>query len=40
MDRNNIQLITPCNLEDDLHRLSEVDWIAEAIVERIDIKRG
>ncbi len=26
------------NLEDDLHRIREVDWIAEAIVERLDAK--
>ncbi len=40
MDKKNIDLITPLNLRDDLHRLSEVDWIAEAIVERIDVKRS
>ncbi len=40
MSRDNIKRITPLNLRDDLHRLSEVDWIAEAIVERIDINRS
>jgi len=40
MDPGNIQRITPLNLRDDLPRLAEVDWIAEAIVERIDIKRA
>ncbi len=40
MDPDNIKLITPLNLRDDMHRLSEVNWIAEAIVERIDIKRA
>jgi len=40
MSRDNIKLITPLNLRDDLSRLGEVDWIAEAIVERIDIKRA
>jgi len=27
------------NLEDDLPRLKEVDWVVEAVVERLDIKR-
>ncbi|MDG1573458.1 3-hydroxyacyl-CoA dehydrogenase/enoyl-CoA hydratase family protein [Robiginitalea sp. M366] len=27
------------NLEDDLHRVSEVDWIIEVVVERLDIKK-
>ncbi len=33
------RLITPGNVEDDLGRLSEVDWIVEAITERLDVKR-
>ncbi|MDG2385701.1 MAG: 3-hydroxyacyl-CoA dehydrogenase NAD-binding domain-containing protein [Pirellulaceae bacterium] len=33
-----IEQIEIGNLEDDLHRISEVDWIAEAIVERLDAK--
>ncbi len=40
MSRDNIIRIRPLNLRDDLHRLSEADWIAEAIVERIDVKRA
>ncbi|WP_028596312.1 3-hydroxyacyl-CoA dehydrogenase/enoyl-CoA hydratase family protein [Paenibacillus assamensis] len=32
-------LITPGNLDDDLHKLSKVDWIIEVIVERLDVKR-
>ena len=32
--------ITTGNLEDDLHRLSECDWIIEVIVENLAIKRG
>ncbi|SFI73130.1 3-hydroxyacyl-CoA dehydrogenase [Paenibacillus sp. UNC496MF] len=32
--------IAPGNLEDDLARLGEVDWIVEAVVERLDIKRS
>ncbi len=31
--------ITTGNLEDDLHRISEVDWIIEVVVERLDIKK-
>jgi 3-hydroxyacyl-CoA dehydrogenase len=32
-------LITPGNLEDDLHQLGECDWVIEAIVENLDAKR-
>jgi len=32
-------LVSVGNLEDDLGRLADVDWIVEAIVERLDIKR-
>ncbi len=32
-------LITTGNFEDDLARVSKVDWIVEAVVENIDIKR-
>jgi len=28
------------NIEDDMRRLSDVDWIAEAVVERLDIKKA
>ena len=31
--------ITTGNLEDDLHKVSEVDWIIEVVVERLDIKQ-
>src|SRR6202043_1720982 len=34
------RLVTIGNFDDDLKRLSEVDWIVEAIVENLDIKRG
>lgn len=37
--KENIDLIEPGNLEDDLGRLSEVDWIIEVVVENLDIKR-
>jgi 3-hydroxyacyl-CoA dehydrogenase len=32
--------ITIGNIEDDLDKLADVDWIAEAVVERLDIKRS
>ncbi|KKB34220.1 3-hydroxyacyl-CoA dehydrogenase/enoyl-CoA hydratase family protein [Bacillus thermotolerans] len=35
----NIQLIIAGNLEDDLEKLKDVDWIIEVVVERIDVKR-
>jgi len=31
--------ITTGNLEDDIHKVSEVDWIMEVVVERLDIKK-
>ena len=34
-----IKRISIGNIEDDLHRISDADWIAEAVVERLDIKR-
>lgn len=34
-----LALITPGNIEDDLHKLGAVDWIAEAVVERLEVKR-
>jgi 3-hydroxyacyl-CoA dehydrogenase len=39
MDRADASLITPGNLEDHLHLLAEADWIAEAVVERLEVKR-
>ncbi len=35
----NARLITVGNLEDDLERLKDVDWIIEVVVERLDIKK-
>jgi len=40
MDKHNASLIQIGNVEDDLDLLSDVDWIAEAIVERLDVKRS
>src|SRR5271156_444376 len=34
------RLVTVGNFDDDLKRLAEVDWIIEAIVENLDIKRA
>src|SRR5690606_29093213 len=31
--------IAPGNLEDDLGRLADCDWIVEAVVERLDVKQ-
>lgn len=38
MHPKNARLVTPGNLEDDLHLLAEVDWIVEAIVENPAVK--
>lgn len=38
--KDNLSLIEAGNLEDDLERLSEVDWIIEVVVERLDIKKS
>ena len=34
------KLVTAGNIEDDLGKLADVDWIVEAVVERLDIKRS
>lgn len=36
----NAQLITAGNLEDDLDKLKEVDWIIEVVVENLDVKKN
>ncbi|PKM36388.1 MAG: 3-hydroxyacyl-CoA dehydrogenase [Gammaproteobacteria bacterium HGW-Gammaproteobacteria-10] len=40
MHPNNVRLISPGNIEDDLGRLAEADWIVEAVLEDPDIKRN
>jgi len=40
LHRENLKKITIGNIEDDLHRLEDADWIAEAVVERLDIKKN
>ena len=37
--KDSISKIRTGNLEDDLHRISEVDWIIEVIVEKLEIKK-
>ena len=39
MHKRNARLVTAGNTEDDLGRLAEADWIIEAVIENIDIKR-
>lgn len=38
--KSNISLIEAGNLEDDLDKLSEVDWIIEVVVENLEIKKS
>jgi 3-hydroxyacyl-CoA dehydrogenase len=40
MDASLARLITVGNFDDDLKRLGEVDWIIEAVVENLDLKRA
>jgi 3-hydroxyacyl-CoA dehydrogenase len=40
MSKSAAKLITPGNIEDDLNKLVDVDWIIEAVAERPDIKQG
>ena len=39
MTRRAARLVTPGNIEDDLDRLAECDWIIEAVVERLEVKQ-
>ncbi len=39
MSPSNAKLITPGNLEDDLDKLKNCDWIIEAIIEKLEAKR-
>jgi 3-hydroxyacyl-CoA dehydrogenase len=40
MDPSLVRLVTVGNFEDDLKKLAEVDWVIEAVVENLDIKRA
>jgi 3-hydroxyacyl-CoA dehydrogenase len=39
MQRKNSRLITPGNIDDDLHKLIDCDWVIEVIIENLDIKK-
>ena len=34
----NIELITPCSYDDHIDKISEVDWVLEAVAEKLEIK--
>jgi 3-hydroxyacyl-CoA dehydrogenase len=40
MDSSLARLVTVGNFDDDLKKLAEVDWIIEAVVENLDLKRA
>jgi 3-hydroxyacyl-CoA dehydrogenase len=40
MHQRNAALIEPANIDDDIGLIADCDWIVEAIVERVDAKRG
>src|SRR6185369_1572275 len=40
MSKAAAKLITPGNLEDDLDKLKDVDWIVEAVLEKLEIKQA
>ena len=40
MSKAAAKLVTPGNIEDDLAKLAECDWIVEAIIERLDLKQA
>ena len=39
MKENNLNKIVPGSIEDDMEKLKDADWVVEAVVERIDIKK-
>ena len=39
MHKRNAKLVSVGNLEDDMGKLADADWIVEAVIERVDIKR-
>jgi 3-hydroxyacyl-CoA dehydrogenase len=40
MSKSAAKLITPGNIEDDLEKLKDVDWIVEAVIEKLKIKQN
>ena len=39
MEENNLNYIIPGSIENDMETLKDADWVVEAVVERIDIKK-
>ena len=39
MSKSAARVVTPGNIEDDLPKLAECDWVVEAIIERLDLKQ-
>ena len=39
MEENNINYIIPGSIENDIEKIREADWVVEAVVERIDVKK-
>ena len=35
-----LERITPGNIEDDLHLLEDFDWVIEVVIENLDVKRS
>jgi 3-hydroxyacyl-CoA dehydrogenase len=40
MHRSNARLVTPGNIEDDMARLADCDWIIEAVLEKLEVKHA
>ena len=40
IEKNKINLITAGNIEDNFNLVGEADWVVEAVVERVDIKKN
>ena len=40
MERRAARLVTPGNIEDHLERLAAADWIVEAVIEKLEVKRA
>ena len=39
MSPKNAPLITPGNLEDDIAKVADCDWVVEVVLERLDVKQ-
>ena len=40
MNESSLKLIHPGNIEEDIYHIDDADWIVEAVVERINIKKS